>query len=105
MLAEKEDFDSAVTAYRSYLEVADLTERGEPVRELAVVFRKLDRDAEAYDFLEAEYRAGVRHPLMEKALGDLALGLMTVPNLIAILLLSGVVVKLTKEYLAREHKP
>ena len=37
--------------------------------------------------------------------GDVALGLMTFPNLIAVLLLSGGVVALTREYLSREHKP
>jgi len=37
--------------------------------------------------------------------GDVALGLMTIPNLIALLFLTGFVVKLTKEYFAREHKP
>jgi len=36
--------------------------------------------------------------------GDFALGLMTIPNLIALLLLSGTVVKLTRDYLSREHK-
>ncbi len=37
--------------------------------------------------------------------GDVALGLMTIPNLIALLFLTGFVVKLTKEYFSREHKP
>ncbi len=36
--------------------------------------------------------------------GDLALGLMSVPNLIAVVLLSPVLVKLTKDYFSREHK-
>jgi AGCS family alanine or glycine:cation symporter len=35
------------------------------------------------------------------AYGDLAMGLMTVPNLIAVLLLSPVIVKITKDYVAR----
>ncbi len=38
------------------------------------------------------------------AYGDLALGLMSVPNLIAIMLLSPVLVRLTKDYFSREHK-
>ncbi len=38
------------------------------------------------------------------AYGDLAMGLMTVPNLIAVLLLSPVVVKITRNYLARYGK-
>ena len=38
------------------------------------------------------------------AYGDLALGLMTIPNLIAILWLSGTVRKLTSDYLRREHR-
>ena len=37
--------------------------------------------------------------------GDVALGLMTIPNLIAIFLLAGGVVHLTREYFSREHKP
>ena len=37
--------------------------------------------------------------------GDVALGLMTFPNLIAVFLLTGGVVAVTKEYLSREHKP
>ena len=37
--------------------------------------------------------------------GDVALGLMTIPNLIALLFLTGGVVKLTKDYFAREHTP
>ncbi len=39
------------------------------------------------------------------ALGDIGLGLMALPNLIALVALSGVVVKLTNEYYSREHKP
>jgi AGCS family alanine or glycine:cation symporter len=35
-------------------------------------------------------------------LGDVALGMVTFPNLIALLLLSGVVVKLTKSYFDRK---
>ena len=38
------------------------------------------------------------------AYGDMALGLMAVPNLIAVLLLSPKVAKLTKDYFSREHK-
>lgn len=38
------------------------------------------------------------------AYGDLALGLMSAPNLIAIILLSPVLVKISKEYFSREHK-
>ncbi len=37
--------------------------------------------------------------------GDVALGLMTLPNLLAILLLTGGVARLTKDYYSREHKP
>ena len=37
--------------------------------------------------------------------GDVALGLMTFPNLVAVLLLSGGVAVLTHDYLSREHKP
>ncbi|MBU8922126.1 MAG: alanine:cation symporter family protein [Bacteroidales bacterium] len=36
--------------------------------------------------------------------GDAALGLMAIPNLIAIAVLSGVVVKMTEEYFSRSHK-
>ncbi|MEE2925039.1 MAG: sodium:alanine symporter family protein [bacterium] len=39
------------------------------------------------------------------AFGDIALSLMTIPNLMAVLLLSGVVVNQTNEYFTREHKP
>ena len=37
--------------------------------------------------------------------GDICLGVMAIPNLIALIALSGVVVKMTKEYYAKEHKP
>jgi AGCS family alanine or glycine:cation symporter len=37
--------------------------------------------------------------------GDIALGIMTIPNLIAILALSGVTKKMSKEYFSREHVP
>jgi AGCS family alanine or glycine:cation symporter len=37
--------------------------------------------------------------------GDAALGLMSFPNLVAILLLSGTVARLTREYFGREHMP
>jgi AGCS family alanine or glycine:cation symporter len=37
--------------------------------------------------------------------GDVALGLMSFPNLIALLFLSGFVVKLTKDYFSREQTP
>jgi AGCS family alanine or glycine:cation symporter len=37
--------------------------------------------------------------------GDVALGLMTLPNLIAIFMLTGSVVGVTKDYFSREHKP
>ena len=37
--------------------------------------------------------------------GDVALGLMTLPNLIAVLALTGTVVVATREYMSREHKP
>jgi AGCS family alanine or glycine:cation symporter len=37
--------------------------------------------------------------------GDVALGLMTFPNLIALLALTGFTVKLTRDYFSREHKP
>ena len=37
--------------------------------------------------------------------GDVALGLMTFPNLVAVLLLSGTVTQLTRVYFSREHKP
>ena len=36
--------------------------------------------------------------------GDVALGLMTFPNLLAIFLLAGGVVRMTREYFARDHK-
>jgi AGCS family alanine or glycine:cation symporter len=39
------------------------------------------------------------------AYGDLALGLMSAPNLIAIILLSPIVVKISKDYFSRDHKP
>ena len=39
------------------------------------------------------------------AFGDVALGLMTLPNLIAVLLLTGGVVVATREYFSREHRP
>jgi AGCS family alanine or glycine:cation symporter len=34
-------------------------------------------------------------------IGDITLGLMTIPNLIALFMLSGVVTKLTKDYFSR----
>lgn len=37
--------------------------------------------------------------------GDIALGLMTLPNLIALVALSGVLVRMTREYYSREHIP
>ena len=37
--------------------------------------------------------------------GDVALGLMTFPNLIALLALTGFTAKLTRDYFSREHKP
>ena len=37
--------------------------------------------------------------------GDVALGLMTLPNLIAVFLLTGSVARATKEYFSREHVP
>ena len=37
--------------------------------------------------------------------GDVALGLMTLPNLIAVFLLAGGVARATKEYFSREHVP
>lgn len=37
--------------------------------------------------------------------GDVALGLMSFPNLLALVLLSGATVKLTRDYYSREHKP
>ena len=36
--------------------------------------------------------------------GDVALGMMTFPNLIAVILLSGVVAKMTRKYMSEEHK-
>jgi len=36
--------------------------------------------------------------------GDIALGLMAIPNLIALIFLSPVVIRLTKDYFSREHK-
>ena len=37
--------------------------------------------------------------------GDVALGLMTFPNLVALLALSPAVVRMTREYFSREHRP
>jgi len=37
--------------------------------------------------------------------GDVALGLMSFPNLLALIVLSGSVVSLTRQYFAREHVP
>jgi AGCS family alanine or glycine:cation symporter len=37
--------------------------------------------------------------------GDVALGLMSFPNLIALIFLSGQVARLTRDYFSREHKP
>jgi len=37
--------------------------------------------------------------------GDVALGLMTLPNLIAVFFLTGRVAGMTRDYLSREHKP
>ena len=37
--------------------------------------------------------------------GDIALSLMTIPNLIGVLFLTGILKKMTKEYSAVEHKP
>ena len=36
--------------------------------------------------------------------GDIALGLMAIPNLIALVLLTPVVIRITKDYFSREHK-
>ncbi len=38
-------------------------------------------------------------------MGDVALGLMTFPNLIALVMMSGAIVAMSKEYFSREHKP
>jgi AGCS family alanine or glycine:cation symporter len=38
------------------------------------------------------------------AIGDIALGLMTIPNIFALFLLSGVTVKLTNDYFSRPHE-
>ena len=37
--------------------------------------------------------------------GDVALGLMSFPNLLALILLTGATVSMTKDYFSREHKP
>jgi AGCS family alanine or glycine:cation symporter len=37
--------------------------------------------------------------------GDVALGLMTFPNLVALILLTGQVARMTREYFSREHVP
>jgi AGCS family alanine or glycine:cation symporter len=37
--------------------------------------------------------------------GDIGLGLMAIPNLIAILLLSNVTARITKEYFSQKHEP
>ena len=37
--------------------------------------------------------------------GDLALGIMAIPNLIALIALSGLLVKITNEYYSKEHTP
>jgi len=37
--------------------------------------------------------------------GDVALGLMTFPNLIAVFMLAGGLVRLTKDYMGKEHEP
>jgi AGCS family alanine or glycine:cation symporter len=37
--------------------------------------------------------------------GDVALGIMAIPNLVALIALSGVLKRLTDEYYSREHKP
>jgi AGCS family alanine or glycine:cation symporter len=37
--------------------------------------------------------------------GDVALGLMSFPNLLTLILLSGPTVAMTREYFSREHKP
>jgi AGCS family alanine or glycine:cation symporter len=37
--------------------------------------------------------------------GDVALGLMTFPNLVGVFLLTGGVATLTREYLSRTHTP
>tara|TARA_Y100001970_G_C13562030_1_gene521998 strand:+ start:129 stop:410 length:282 start_codon:yes stop_codon:yes gene_type:complete len=39
------------------------------------------------------------------AFGDAALGIMTFPNLISIVLLTGVLKTMTKDYFAKEHAP
>lgn len=39
------------------------------------------------------------------AFGDIGLGMMAIPNLIALILLSGVTAKLTREYYSRKHVP
>ncbi len=38
-------------------------------------------------------------------MGDVALGLMTVPNLIALVMMSGTIVAMSKDYFSRDHKP
>ncbi len=37
--------------------------------------------------------------------GDICLGVMAIPNLVALVMLTPVVVKMTKDYYAKEHKP
>jgi AGCS family alanine or glycine:cation symporter len=37
--------------------------------------------------------------------GDVALGIMAIPNLIALIALSGLLVKMTNEYYSKEHIP
>ena len=39
------------------------------------------------------------------AFGDVALGVMAIPNLIALIALSGVLVRITREYYSKEHIP
>jgi len=39
------------------------------------------------------------------AFGDVCLGIMAIPNLIALIALSGVLVRMTKEYYSKEHTP
>jgi AGCS family alanine or glycine:cation symporter len=55
-------------------------------------------------FLFFVYLGAVLPLQMVWDLGDLALGLMTIPNLIAIFALSGVVRSMQDEYYSREHK-
>ncbi|MDF1544559.1 MAG: sodium:alanine symporter family protein [bacterium] len=58
-----------------------------------------------YLYLVMIFVGAITHLEAVWAFGDTMLGLMALPNLVALVALSGVVTKMTKDYFAQEHKP